>query len=89
MPRTPRVKCVMFKKNFDHVEVRTVGNGLLRIFVAVCVSKRILVKDYICQQCRFDYVQWEPTVEGDFDDFGPCGKSNDEQLFNEAEDIII
>ena len=89
MPRTPRVKCVMCKKNFDQVEVRMVGNGLLRIFVAVRVSKRILVKDYICQQCRFEYVQWERTMEGDFDDFGPCGKYNDEQLFNDAEDIVI
>ena len=89
MPRTPRVICVMCNKNFDQVEVRTVGNGLLRIFVAVRVSKRILMKDCICQRCRFEYVQWERTMEGDFDDFGPCGKSNDEQLFNEDEDIVI
>ena len=89
MPRTPRVKCIMCEKNFDQVEMRWVGNGLLRLFVAVRLSKRILVQDCICKQCRFEYLHWQRTMEGDFEDFGPCGKPNDGELISCYENIVI
>ncbi|CAF4895698.1 unnamed protein product, partial [Rotaria magnacalcarata] len=41
MPNTPREKCLMCEKSFDQVEMRTMGDGLLRVYAAVRSSKRI------------------------------------------------
>jgi hypothetical protein len=89
MPRTPRHACVMCEKSFDPAEMRTVGDGLLRVFLAVRLSKRISSEDCVCQRCRLHFFNWQRMMEGDFDGFGPQDKSNNDYLTNDDVDIVI
>ena len=59
MPRTPRCKCINCERIFDSNEVREVGDGLLRLFLAVRLSKRIYRDDAICQKCRCQFLNWK------------------------------
>jgi hypothetical protein len=69
MPRTVRRKCVECDKSFEANELREVGDGLLRIFLVVRLSKRIDCSDSICQRCRFHFLYWQQKMEGDFDKY--------------------
>ena len=75
MPHTPRQKCVECDKSFEARKLREVGDGLLRIFLAVRLSKRINSVDSICQRCRFQFLHWQQKMEGDFDDYNNNGRS--------------
>ncbi|CAF4885433.1 unnamed protein product [Rotaria socialis] len=87
MPNTPREKCLMCEKSFDQVEMRTIGDGLLRVYVAVRLSKRIFAEDYICKRCRLQFFHWLRVMEGDFDQFCSRDKTDNEFLRNN-DDII-
>ncbi|CAF4742099.1 unnamed protein product, partial [Rotaria sp. Silwood2] len=69
MPRTPRCKCVDCERIFDSNQVREVGAGLLRLFLAARLSKRIHCDDIICQKCRAQFLKWQQKMEGDFDNY--------------------
>ena len=66
MPRAQRCKCVDCERIFDSNQVREVGAGLLRLFLAVRLSKRIRCDDTICQKCRSQFLKWQQKMEGDF-----------------------
>lgn len=69
MPRTPRCICVDCGKTFDANQVRLVGDGLMRIFLAVRLSKRIAFNGSICQNCRSYFLHWKQKMEGDFNKY--------------------
>lgn len=69
MPHTARSKCVECQKNFESYQVREVGDGLLRLFLSIRLSKRIDYFDSICQKCRCHFVHWQQKMEGDFDEY--------------------
>ena len=48
MPHTPRSKCIDCERSLGSNQFREVGAGLLRLFLAVRLSKRILCDDMIC-----------------------------------------
>ncbi len=58
MAHKPRCKCVECDKTFDVNRVRVVDNGLMRLFLAVRLSKRIDCNDCICQKCRSYFRVW-------------------------------
>jgi hypothetical protein len=89
MPRTPRQECVMCDKNFDLVEMRTVTDGLLRVFLAVRLSVRISSNDWVCQRCWLQYFHWRRKMEGDFDGFGSQDISNSDESTEGDVDIAI
>ena len=89
MPRTPRCMCAMCEKNFDQLEMRTIGSGLLRVFLAVRLSKRISSEECICQRCWLQFFHWHREMDGDFDGFGPHDKSENDYLANDNIDIVI
>jgi len=66
MPHTPHCKCVECDKTFDADQVRLIGDGLMRLFLAVRLSKRIDCKDSICQNFRSYFLHWQQKLEGDF-----------------------
>ncbi|CAF4721656.1 unnamed protein product, partial [Rotaria magnacalcarata] len=87
MPNTSREKCVMCEESFDQVEMRTIGDGLLRVYVAVRLSKRIFSEDYICQRWRLQFFHWLRVMEGDFDRF--CSRDiSDNEFFTNDDDKI-
>jgi hypothetical protein len=69
MPRSARLKRVGCEKNLDRSHLRNVRNGLLRIFFAIRLSKRIKSDDSVCQRCRTQFLHWQRKMEGDFDKF--------------------
>jgi len=69
MPHTPRCKCVDCERGLDLNQLREVGAGLLRLFLAVKWSKRIRCDDMICQKCRSQFLKWQQKMEGDFDNY--------------------
>lgn len=69
MPHTARRKCVECEKNFESYQVREVGDGLLRLFLAIRLSKRVDYFDCICQTCRNRFLDWQRKMEGDFDGY--------------------
>ncbi len=69
MPRTPRCKCVECEKTFDGNQVRAIGDGLMRVFLAVRLFKRIDCDDVICQNCRSHFLYWQRKMEGDFNKY--------------------
>ena len=89
MPRTPRQECVMCEKNFDLTEMRTVTDGLLRVFLAVRLSKRISSNDWLCRRCWLQYFHWQRKMEGDFDGFGTQDIYNSDDSIESDLDIVI
>ncbi len=83
MPRTLRQKCIECDKSFEAREMREVGDGLLRIYLAVRLSKRINRVDSICQRCRFHFLKWQPKMEGDFDNYNNNGRIDADFLNND------
>ena len=82
MPRTPRCKCIHCERTFDSNQVREVGDGLVRLFLAVRLSKRICCDDSICQKCRCEFIHWKAKMEGDFDMFDCFNRSSVESVNN-------
>ncbi len=76
MPRTPRCKCVECGRTFNANQVRVVGDGLMRLFLAVRLSKRIDCNECICQNCRSHFVYWQQKMEGDFDKYNIYNQSD-------------
>ncbi|CAF4665156.1 unnamed protein product, partial [Rotaria socialis] len=67
--------------------MRTIGDGLLRVYVAVRLSKRIFSEDYICQRCRLQFFHWLRVMECDFDRF--CSRDiSDNEFFTNDDDKI-
>ncbi len=87
MPRAPRCKCIDCERMFDSNEVREVGDGLLRLFLAVRLSKRICSDDAICQKCRSQFLKWQQKMEGDFDKFNCFNQSNVESVINDDSSV--
>ncbi|CAM4907558.1 unnamed protein product [Rotaria socialis] len=67
--------------------MRTIGDGLLRVYVAVRLPKRIFSEDYICQRCRLQFFHWLRVMECDFDRF--CSRDiSDNEFFTNDDDKI-
>ncbi len=56
--------------------MRVVGDRLMRLFLAVRLSKRIDCNDYICQKCRSNFLHWKQKMEGDFDKYDSYDRSD-------------
>ena len=80
MPRSPYCKCIECERVFHGHQVRKVGDGLLRIFFAIRLSKRIDCNDSLCQKYRFHFVQWQQKMEGDFDKYDSCNQTHIEAV---------
>ena len=76
MPRTARCKYVECYKTFDINQVRIVGDELMRLFLAVRLSKRIDCNDCICQKCRSHFPHWQQKVEGDLNKYDSYDQSD-------------
>ena len=87
MPRTPRCKCINCERIFDSNEVREVGDGLLRLFLAIRLSKRIYRDDAICRKCRCQFLNWKKKMEGDFDKFDCFNRWNAESIDNDDNSV--
>jgi hypothetical protein len=87
MPHTPRCKCIDCERVFDSNEVREVGDGLLRLFLAVRLSKRISSNDVICQKCRCQFLNWEKKMEGDFKKFDCLARPDIESVNNDENTV--
>jgi hypothetical protein len=87
MPRTTRRKYVECDKSFEANEVREVGDGLLRIFLAVRLSKRIDCFDSICQRCRFHFLHWQQKMEGDFDKYNNNSRAGADLVNNDDNSV--
>jgi len=82
MPRSPYCKCIECEKVFHGHQVREVGDGLLRLFFAVRLSKRIDCNDSVCQKCRFHFLNWQQKMEGDFDKYDGYNRTDIEAANN-------
>lgn len=87
MPRTPRCKCIDCDRTFDSNQVREVGDGLLRLFLAIRLSKRISCYDTVCSKCRGQFLNWQKKMEGDFDRFDRV-HSMDLEYMNNKDDSV-
>ena len=86
MPHTARHKCVECEKNFESHQVGEVGDGLLRLFLAIRLSKRIDYFDSICQKCRCHFVHWQRQIEGNFDEY-TFNRSNVNSSVNNGDSV--
>ena len=89
MPRNSRCKCIECDKTFDANQVRSVGDGLLRLFLAVGLSKRIDGNDCICHKCRSYFVHWKEKMNGDFDRFENCNGTDGIIVNNDSNQVKI
>jgi len=89
MPRTPRCKCVDCERTFDANQMRVVGDGLMRIFFAVRLSKRIDCKDCVCQTCRSYFLHWQQKMEGDFTKYESYDRSGIEFVSNPNSSVRV
>ena len=87
MPHIPRCKCIECERVFHSHVVRLVGDGLLRLFCAVRLSKRISCDDVICQKCRCHFIHWKAKMEGDFDSLDCFNRSNVELVNNDDSSV--
>ncbi len=87
MPRVSRCKCVECDKSFDANQMREVGGGLLRLFLAARLSIRISFKDSICQKCRQRFLRWREKMEGDFDTYDNHNEAHVELVNNDDSNV--
>ena len=76
----PRCKCIESERIFGLNEVREADDELLRLFLAVRLSKRICCDDAICQRCRCQFIHWKEKLEVDFDIFDCFDRWNVESV---------
>ena len=89
MPHTPRSKCVDCERSLDSNQLREVGAGLLRFFLAVRLSKRIRCDDMNCQKYGSQFLKWQQKMEGDFDNYDSVAEFDMEPMNNDDDSVWI
>ena len=87
MLHIPRCKCIECERTFHSHEVRPAGDGLLRLFCAVGLSKLMSSDDVICQKCRCHFIHWKAKMEDDFDSLDCFNPSNVESVNNDDSSV--
>ncbi|CAF3336142.1 unnamed protein product [Rotaria sp. Silwood2] len=88
MPHAPRPECIDCERSLDSNQFREVGAGLLRLFLAVRLSKRIRCDDMICQKCRSQFLKWQQKMEGDFDNYVSVAEIDMEPVNNDDDSVM-
>ena len=67
--------------------MREVGDGFLRLYLAIRLSKRISCYDTVCPKCRCQFLNWHKKMVGDFDSFDRVLSMNLEYVNNDDNSV--
>ena len=62
MPRTPRCECIDWEQTVDSNEVRQIEDGILRLFLAIRLSRRISCDDTVYSKYRCQFLNWQKKM---------------------------